>query len=75
MVTKLKWCKTFRIALLICDAPTHGAKYNGGALDHYPTEDIKDAILLMIQKNIFFIGIIFHKRTVVMFEEIRKVIK
>lgn len=30
--------------MLICDAPTHGARYNGGVSDRYPNEDIEDAI-------------------------------
>lgn len=40
MVVNLNWSKTFKIAMLICDAPTHGAKYNGGVSDRHPNEDI-----------------------------------
>lgn len=40
MIKNLNWSKTFKIAILICDAPTHGKKYNGGVSDRYPNEDI-----------------------------------
>ena len=60
MITNLKWTKTFKIAMLICDAPTHGTKYNGGVSDEHPYEDIKDAIELLIKNNILFIAILFR---------------
>lgn len=63
MVKNLKWEKEFRLAILICDAPTHGSKYNGGVSDRYPNEDIKDAILELIEKNIFLMAIQFNKNT------------
>ena len=44
MITNLKWSKTFKIAMLICDAPTHGKRYNGGVTDRHQNEDIEDAI-------------------------------
>ena len=47
-MTTLDWSKTFKIAILICDAPTHGALYNGGVSDDHPNEDIRDAIELLI---------------------------
>ena len=43
---KLKWQNKFKIAILICDAPTHGKKYTEKcATDNHPDEDIRDAIL------------------------------
>jgi myosin protein heavy chain len=75
MISNLKWSKTFKIAMLICDAPTHGARYNGGEGDDYPDEDIKDSIKMLIQNNIFFVGILFNKTTFQMFEEIKKIYK
>lgn len=57
---KLNWPNRFKIAILICDAPTHGSKYNGGCGDDHKDEDIRDAILEMISKNIIFIGLNFR---------------
>ena len=74
MISNLSWSKTFKIAVLICDAPTHGKRYNGGVSDRYQNEDIEDAIKLLIENNILFIGILFNKVTLTMFEEIKKVI-
>ncbi|CAD8165566.1 unnamed protein product [Paramecium pentaurelia] len=72
MIKNLHWSKTFKIALLICDAPTHGKRYNGGVSDRYPNEDIEDAINLLIDHNILFVAILFNKVTLPMFEEIKK---
>lgn len=44
MVKNLSWSKTFKIAVLICDAPNHGVRYNGGVSDRYPKEELEDAI-------------------------------
>lgn len=73
MIKNLTWSKTFKIALLICDAPTHGKRYNAGVSDRYPNEDIEDAIKLLIEHNILFVAILFNKITLTMFEEIKKV--
>lgn len=73
MISQLGWSKTFRIAVLICDAPTHGKRYNGGVSDRYPNEDIEDAVKQLIENNILLVGILFNKMTLVMFEEIKKV--
>ena len=73
MISNLSWSKTFKIAVLICDAPTHGKRYNGGVSDRYQNEDIEDAIKMLIENNILFIGILFNKVTLTMFEEIKKV--
>ncbi|CAK65713.1 unnamed protein product (macronuclear) [Paramecium tetraurelia] len=73
MVQNLDWSKNFKIAVLICDAPTHGKRYNGGVADRYPNEDIEDAINLLIEKNILFVAILFNKFTLPMFEEIKKI--
>lgn len=54
--------------MLICDAPTHGNKYNGGVSDKHPKQDIRDAIEMLIEKNIFLVGILFNKDTSQMFE-------
>jgi myosin protein heavy chain len=75
MITNLKWSKTFKIAMLICDAPTHGKRYNGGVSDHHPNEDIEDSIKMLIENNIFFVGIQFNKTTFQMFEEVKKIYK
>lgn len=75
MVQNLVWSKTFKIAILICDAPTHGRRYNGGVSDRYPDEDIEDAINLLIENNILFVAIMFAKETKIMFEEIKKIYK
>ena len=48
MVKNLIWTKTFKIAILICDSPNHGKKYNNGVRDNYPNEDLEDAIELLI---------------------------
>ena len=40
----IKWETTFRVAILICDAPSHGRKYNERCGDDYPNEDLRDAI-------------------------------
>jgi myosin protein heavy chain len=61
--------------MLICDAPTHGKRYNGGVSDRHPTEDIEDAIEMLIDANILFVGILFNKVTLTMFEEIKKIYK
>ena len=37
----LQWTKSFKLAMLICDAPTHGNRYNGGMPDNHPKEDIE----------------------------------
>lgn len=44
MTNILKWDKPFKIALLICDAPSHGSKWAGKCLDDYPNEDLSDAL-------------------------------
>lgn len=49
MMNDLKWENKFKIVLLICDAPCHGAKYNGGMGDDYPNDDIRDAIEKIIE--------------------------
>ncbi|CAD8068123.1 unnamed protein product [Paramecium sonneborni] len=72
MIKNLHWSKTFKIAVLICDAPTHGKRYNGGVSDRYPNEDIEDAINLLIDNNILLVAILFNKVTLQMFEEIKK---
>jgi hypothetical protein len=63
------------MAILICDAPTHGKLYNGGVGDNHPNEDIRDAIELLIHNEILLIGINFTKHTETMFKEILKVLK
>lgn len=73
MIKNLSWTKTFKIAVLICDSPNHGKKYNNGVSDRYPNEDLDDAIELLIENNILFVAILFNKVTLVMFEEIKKV--
>ncbi|CAD8067314.1 unnamed protein product [Paramecium sonneborni] len=72
-MVQLEWIKQFKLAILICDAPTHGQRYNGGVSDRYPKEDIEDAINLLIEKNIFLLAIQFQKTTQIMFEEIKKI--
>lgn len=37
----LQWTKSFKLVMLICDAPTHGDRYNGGMPDNYPNHDIE----------------------------------
>ena len=73
MVTKLKWSKNFKIAMLICDAPTHGTKYNNGVSDFHPDEDIKDAIEMLIANEILLIAILFTEETFIMFDEIKSI--
>lgn len=73
MIDDLKWENKFRIVLLICDAPCHGAKYNGGMRDDYPNDDIKDAIEKIIEKGIILIGLNFTKNTITMYDEITKI--
>jgi myosin protein heavy chain len=73
MISNLKWSKTLKFAVLICDAPTHGERYNGGASDHHPNEDIEDSILMLIENNILFVGILFNAITFQMFEEVKKI--
>lgn len=73
MVKNLEWEKEFRLAIVICDSPTHGKRYNGGVSDRYPNEDIEDAILGLIDKNIFLMAIKFNSYTEVMYNEIKKV--
>lgn len=73
MITNLQWTKKFRIAMLICDAPTHGRLYNGGVKDNHPDEDIKDAIEMLIGNNILLIAIPFTANTTKMFDEIKKI--
>ena len=75
MLNKLSWSKTFKLAMLICDAPTHGKRYNGGVTDRYPNDDIEDAILMLINNNVLFVGVVFNKICVPMFEEIKKIYK
>ncbi|CAD8057503.1 unnamed protein product [Paramecium sonneborni] len=72
-VCKLNWPSRFRIAILICDAPCHGKRYNGGCSDNYPNDDIQDAIEELIEKNIILIALNFTKYTVTMYEEIKKI--
>ncbi|CAD8176644.1 unnamed protein product [Paramecium pentaurelia] len=75
MINNLQWKTKFKIAMLICDAPCHGTNFHdfGRNQDHYPDDDLTQAIELMIQNDIFFIGIIFTSITNKMFEEIRKI--
>ena len=75
MVLNLNWSKNFKIAMLICDAPTHGAKYNYGVSDFHPDEDIKDAIEMLIANDILFIAILFNDETYKMFDEIKMIYK
>ena len=37
----LQWTKSFKLVMLICDAPTHGNRYNGGMPDNHPKQDIE----------------------------------
>ncbi|KAM3137900.1 hypothetical protein pb186bvf_009981 [Paramecium bursaria] len=71
----LKWETSFKVAILICDAPSHGRKYNVNCGDDYPNEDLRDAIELMIKAEILFIGIIFNKHTEKMFNQIEAIYK
>ncbi|CAD8131993.1 unnamed protein product [Paramecium octaurelia] len=72
-VCKLQWPSKFKIAIIICDAPCHGKKYNGGCGDNHPEEDIQDAIEELIQNGIVLIALNFTKHTTVMYEEIKKI--
>jgi len=63
MCENISWNTPFRLAILICDAPSHGKNYNDGCGDSYPNDDIKDAILTLINKNITLMGINFVKFT------------
>lgn len=67
MVKNLPWEKSFKIALLICDAPSHGSRWAGNVLDDHKNEDLTDALKLLIEKNIILIGIEFDSRTDKMF--------
>lgn len=71
----IKWETTFKVAILICDAPSHGRKYNQRCGDDYPNEDLRDAIEQMIVEEILFIGIIFNKHTEKMILEIENIYK
>lgn len=73
MIQNLKWSKTFKIAMLICDAPNHGKRYNGNVSDRYQNEDMEDSIRMLMDNNIMLIGILFNKTTYTMFEEIKKI--
>ena len=76
MVKNLKWSKNFKIAMLICDAPTHGTKYSGDDVsDFHPNEDIKDAIEMLIANEILLIAILFTEETFIMFDEIKLIYK
>jgi myosin protein heavy chain len=66
----MNWPNRFKIAILICDSPCHGEKYNGGCGDYHKNEDIRDAIEEMISKNIILIGLNFTKLTTTMYREI-----
>lgn len=62
-MNNLNWPSKFRIAILICDAPCHGRRYNGGVDDNYPNDEIRPAIEKMIELNITFIGLNFTSYT------------
>lgn len=68
MVNDLEWNKNFKMAILICDAPSHGAKWAGNVLDDHPDEDLTDALLKLIENKIMLIGVIFDVRTRIMFK-------
>ena len=72
-MNNLNWPSKFRIAILICDAPCHGKKYNGGVGDDYPNDEIRPAIEKMMDLNIIFIGLNFTKHTKTMYEEFKKI--
>lgn len=44
MVRNLKWDKFFKLALLICDAPSHGSKWAGKVLDDYKNENLEEGL-------------------------------
>lgn len=44
MIRKLRWDKYFKLALLICDAPSHGTKWAGKKLDYYPNENLEEGL-------------------------------
>ncbi|CAK86488.1 unnamed protein product (macronuclear) [Paramecium tetraurelia] len=75
MINNLKWKTQFRIAMLICDAPCHGTNFHefDRSQDNYPDDDLTGAIELMIQNDIFFIGILFTNHTNKMFTQIRNI--
>jgi len=51
------------LAILICDAPSHGVNSGEGYYDNHPSDDIKDAILMLIKKNITLMGVNFTEYT------------
>lgn len=57
MISKLTWNNHYKIAILICDAPNHGELWNGGCKDDHPTEDLTDALQMLIDAKIMLIGI------------------
>lgn len=63
------------MAILICDAPSHGVNSNGGCGDYHPNDDIRDAILMLIKKNITLMGVNFTAHTETMYSYIEKVDK
>jgi len=67
MCQKISWDKPFRLAILICDAPTHGVNTNGGCGDNHPNDDIRDAILMLIKLDIMFVGLNFTRYTKTMY--------
>lgn len=70
---KLNWTSKFKIAILICDSPCHGKKYNGGCFDRHQNDDIKPAIEELISKEILLMGLNFTKDTLKMYEEFKNI--
>lgn len=60
---KLSWKTKFRVAVLICDAPAHGANVNMGCGDKLPKDDVSEVIKKMIEQEIVFIVIQFCQWT------------
>ncbi|CAK88370.1 unnamed protein product (macronuclear) [Paramecium tetraurelia] len=75
MLNNIPWQTKFKLAILICDCPCHGTKFHNYRKneDFQPDADFTPTIERMIQEEIFFIGIIFTKHTIKMYEEITKI--
>lgn len=70
MCENISWNTPFRLAILICDAPSHGKNYNDGCGDSYPNDDMRDSIIMLIKQDIMFIGLNFTRHTKKMYSYI-----
>jgi hypothetical protein len=73
-MSEMTWKGSKKFLVLVADAPSHGKKFNGGAGDNNPEDDMTPTIKKISEFASALVGLEFNDSTNVMYEKIKEIL-